>query len=205
MLRVPATTFVITHSPPRSKRRDGFDFLRKERRGKGAGPAGRRLHASSIPRRRRSPNGSNGSAQMVSMVSRPLLKTPFIAKPNGACGMRSRRGFAPPGLHKQADCRKGRLVSDDRQPHPAGASTGFRQWNRSNRCAATSASIPARSSTLKSRSWVALRKSATASRVTARPSNRRGVGWEYLYLAIDDHSLAAYEQAFVGLGACCAR
>ena len=25
-LRVPATTFVITHSPSRSKRRDGFDF-----------------------------------------------------------------------------------------------------------------------------------------------------------------------------------
>ena len=204
MLRVPATTFVITHSPPRSKRRDGFDFLRKERRGKGAGPAGRRLHASSIPRRRRSPNGSNGSAQMVSMVSRPLLKTPFIAKPNApaACAVVEalrRHGY----IGKQIAVKVG--VFPATAVASSGASTGFRQCNRPNRCAATSASIPARSSTLKSRSWVALRKSATASRVTARPSNRRGVGWEYLYLAIDDHSLAAYEQAFVGLGACCAR
>ncbi len=36
-LRVPATTFIITHSPSRSNRRDGFSFS-EERKGPGDGP-----------------------------------------------------------------------------------------------------------------------------------------------------------------------
>lgn len=42
VFRVPETTFVITHSPPRSNRRDGFGFSRNHRPGDGLGPAGER-------------------------------------------------------------------------------------------------------------------------------------------------------------------
>ena len=53
--------------------------------------------------------------------ARSLLQACFIAKPNSACHVLRRRGFAPAALHRQADCRRGRRVSGDRQPHSSAA------------------------------------------------------------------------------------
>ena len=58
-------------------------------------------------------------AEGVEGLARPLFKAPFIAKPNGASHMRSRRGFATAAPHGQADRRRGWRVSGDRQPYPA--------------------------------------------------------------------------------------
>jgi hypothetical protein len=159
MLRVPATTFVITRSPPQSKRRDGFDFSEERAAG------------------RRSRSGWAAAARQFNTTPKTVAKWVERLRADGVDS----------------------FATAPKDPFHSQAKRRLRHAQPSRLCAARA------TSTLKSRSWVVLRKSATASLVTARPSNSRGVGWEYLYLAIDDHSLAAYEQAFVGLGACCAR
>ena len=55
--------------------------------------------------------------------------------------------------------------------------------------------LPARLSTSTSKSWESSIGSATASPASAQgQSKTRGIGWEYVHLAIDDHSRLAYSE-----------
>src|SRR6476660_9407533 len=51
--------------------------------------------------------------------SRPLFATAFIARPNPACHLRSRRGFTPTAPHRRADRPAARHLAGDGEPHPS--------------------------------------------------------------------------------------
>ena len=82
-------------------------------------------------------------AARASMVCAIAPRGPSLHRPT-ACTCHRRRGFAPAALHRQADCRRDGVspATVSRILRRLGL-TGSRRWNRPNRCAVTSANIPA--------------------------------------------------------------
>ena len=139
-----------------------------------------------------SPSGSNGSAATACDGLRDRCADPVIAEPSSAC-MRSRRGFAPAALHRQAD--RGRRSASSpahRQPHPAAA-------RDSTRCATGAGRARRRMGSTSRGCADRYQEAAVASivghRITGnrdRPEQGRGVGWEFVHVCIDGHSRVAF-------------
>jgi len=148
--------------------------------------------------RRRLPNGSNASANGVDGFGATVPQDLFHCQAKQRLPHALRlRPLRRQRLHGRPDRRGSRRISGDRQPHLGGgsASTGSRPWKPAEPVPATSASIPARSFTSISKKLG--RFEQTGHRITGDrkgQSNSRGVGWEYLHLAIDDRSRVAYSE-----------
>ena len=106
--------------------------------------------------------------------------------------MRGRRGLAPPALHRQADCRRARHLAGRRQPRRLGR----------NRLSALEPAEPvrryehARPGDL---IHIDIKKLGRFNQIGHRithdrtaQSKRRGGGWEYVHVAIDDHARIAF-------------
>jgi len=122
-----------------------------------------------------------------------LVKTSFIAEPNSARHLCCRRGVASVALPRQPDRRRARRLSCHRQPGPAAA-----RPQQALGAGAGRADSPLRARTSRRdhspRHQELGRFEQIGHRITGDrkgQSNSRGVGWEYLHLAIDDHSRVA--------------
>ena len=133
-------------------------------------------------------------AEGVGRLAGPLVPAPLIARPGCAGPMRQGRSFAQAAPHRRADRRGSRDFVGHRQPHSqtAGPQSAFR--SRTGR-----AGPPLRTR----RPWrdpphrhqkARAKFNRIGHRVTHdRQSKARGIGWEYVHLAIDHSRLAYWE------------
>ena len=127
-------------------------------------------------------------------LARPLIEAAFLAEPSNAGRLRGGRGIAQAASYRQADRSRGRGFGGNRQPHSqaarpqpvVGAGAGRAGCKR----AAPGEIL-----------HIDIKKLGKFNRIGHRitgertgQSNTRGVGWEYVHLAIDDHSRLAYSE-----------
>src|SRR5579863_3290184 len=131
---------------------------------------------------------------------RSLVTTSFIAKPNGACRVRSRRGLAAAALYRQADRRRDRRVAGHHQPHSAAA-----RPQPALGAGAGRAGAPLRARAPGELIHLDIKKLGKFNRIGHRitgdrtgQSNQRaggqGPGWEYVHVCIDDASRVAFSR-----------
>jgi transposase InsO family protein len=125
-----------------------------------------------------------------------FIEAALISKPDSARRLRGSRGLAKAAPHRRADCRGGRRFGGHYQPHPR---TPGPQPPVGARAGRTGPSL-----------WtgrpgeivhIDIKKLGKFNRIGRRitgdrtgQSNTRRVGWEYVHLAIDDHSRLAYSE-----------
>ncbi len=128
-----------------------------------------------------------------------LRRPPAGAQAPAAAALARARAAHPGGARvREGGAADRRRLSSACRPRPSGrccAATASRACGgrRADRSSATSASGRASSSTSTSRSSAASGRSASASTATGSTRNRHA-GWQYLHLAIDDHSRLAYAE-----------
>ena len=129
-------------------------------------------------------------------VAGPFIEAALIAKPDSARRLRGGRGFAKTAPYRCADRRRGRRFGGNCQPHP--------QTPRPQPPVGARAAEPVRRYERTAPGEIIhidIKKlgkfSRTGHRITrdrTGQSNTRGVGWEHVHLAIDDHSRLAYSE-----------
>ena len=127
----------------------------------------------------------------------PLVQAPLIAKPNGAGRLRSGRGFAQAAL---TPASRSPRKSGFRRPPSAASSNGWASIGLS----ALEPAEPVRRYERAAPGEIVhidIKKLGKFNRIGHRitgdrtgQSKSRRVGWEYVHLAIDDHSRLAYSE-----------
>ena len=125
-------------------------------------------------------------------VCATALRGRVIAEPSDARRLRDGRGFAQAASHRRADRRRSRVSATVSRIFRRLGLNRLSVLELAEPVRVTNAPPLARSSTSTSRSSASSIASVTAS--GTGQSNTRGVGWEYLHLAIDDHSRLAYSE-----------
>src|ERR1700676_2849171 len=150
--------------------------------------------ASSTPRRRPSPNGSSASAQKASMVCgiarqdlfhcRAKQRPPPMLPSRRCVGSATQAARSPPSSPSPLPPSAGACGSS--------SSTGSRRWEPAEPVRRYEREHPGEIIRLDIKKLGRFKQ--IGHRITGDrkgQSNSRGVGWEYLHLAIDDHSRVA--------------
>ena len=117
-----------------------------------------------------------------------------LHRPTPQARCRAGRGATPSAPHRQAD--RCRVATSRRQPSVASSSawgsTGSAPWNRPSRCAATNAPEPGEMIHIDIKKLGRIERAGHRITGDRQGCRNAGAGWEYVHVAIDDHSRIAF-------------